>query len=87
MNNFRTIPVSKLYLFFSFCVLLSFSAGAATRRVFFIGNSYTHTNSMPDMLRDFTTAQGDTIIYSMSAPGGYTFQQHTTLAATLSGIT
>jgi hypothetical protein len=59
---------------------------ATERKVFFIGNSYTYTNNMPVMLRDFATAKGDTLTYAMSAPGGYTFQQHTTNSTTLSGI-
>lgn len=41
---------------------------------------------MPDMLRDFVAAKGDTLVYAMSAPGGYTFQQHTTYAPTITGI-
>lgn len=64
----------------------SFVSRATTRKVFFVGNSYTYTNSMPDMLRDFAAAKGDTLNYSMSAPGGYTFQQHTLLGSTITGI-
>jgi len=79
--NLKTISVLFVTL------LSSLLSDATTRKVFFVGNSYTYTNSMPDMLRDFTTAKGDTIIYSMSAPGGYTFQQHSVYAPTLSGIT
>lgn len=59
---------------------------ATTRKVLFIGNSYTYTNSMPDMFRDFATAKGDTLVYASSAPGGWTFQQHIVYAPTLSGI-
>lgn len=72
-----------LLIFLLACSLVSH---ATTRKVFFIGNSYTYTNSMPDMLRDFATAKGDTLVYSMSAPGGYRFSQHTTLSATITGI-
>lgn len=75
----------KPVLFFAF-LLYSIVSQATTRKVFFVGNSYTYTNSMPDMLRDFAAAKGDTLVYSMSAPGGYTFQQHTVLGATLTGI-
>jgi len=73
----------SLFVFLVACTLVS---SATTRKVFFVGNSYTYTNSMPDMLRDFAAAKGDTLVYAMSAPGGYTFQQHTTLGATLTGI-
>lgn len=54
--------------------------------VYFIGNSYTHTNSMPDMLKSFAAAKGDTLYYEMSAPGGFTLQGHSTSATTIAGI-
>lgn len=67
-------------------VLLCEIATATTRKVYFVGNSYTYYNNMPIMFRDFAAAMGDTVIYGMSAPGGYTFQQHCTDATTLAGI-
>lgn len=67
-------------------VLLCEVASATTRKVYFVGNSYTHYNNMPVMFRDFAAAKGDTVVYGMSAPGGYTFQQHCTDATTLAGI-
>ncbi len=59
---------------------------AKSRSVYFIGNSYTYTNSMPDMFVSFAAAMGDTVTYAMSAPGGYTLEQHTTNATTRAGI-
>lgn len=38
------------------------------------------------MLQSFAAANGDTLIFDMSAPGGYTFQQHTTNATTIAKI-
>jgi hypothetical protein len=67
-------------------LLLQVSVRATTRKVLFIGNSYTYTNSMPDILQAIAAARGDTLIYSMSAPGGYTFAQHCTYAPTLALI-
>jgi hypothetical protein len=86
MNMIRIIT-TKLTLLLVAAATLSFSAMAIHRKVFFIGNSYTFTNSMPDMLKNFALAKGDTITWAMSAPGGYTFNQHTTNSTTLSGIT
>jgi hypothetical protein len=57
-----------------------------TLRVLFIGNSYTYVNDLPKMVSDMATSTGDKLIYSMSAPGGQTFQQHTTNSTTLSLI-
>lgn len=86
MNSFTT-SIGRRALLFALCLVFSGQLQATNRKVFFVGNSYTYTNSMPDMLRNFVAAMGDTLTYGMSAPGGYTFQQHTTLPATLTGIT
>ncbi|MBE2288134.1 MAG: PKD domain-containing protein [Chitinophagaceae bacterium] len=77
----------KKHIFLSALTLLcALSLNATVRKVYFIGNSYTYTNSMPTMLRDLAAANGDTLIFDMSAPGGYTFEQHTTNATTIAGI-
>lgn len=59
---------------------------AKTLRVLFIGNSYTAVNNLPSQIAQLADGTHDTLIYDMSAPGGYTFQQHTTNATTLSKI-
>jgi PKD domain len=69
-----------------FCLLLTVNATATTRKVLFIGNSYTYTNSMPSMLQSFAAAQGDTLIFNQSDPGGYTLEEHSTYAPTISLI-
>jgi hypothetical protein len=59
---------------------------ATTRKVLFIGNSYTFTNSMPTILQSIATAMGDTLIFDQSDPGGYTMMQHCTYAPTITKI-
>jgi hypothetical protein len=59
---------------------------AKTLRVLFIGNSYTAVNNLPSQIAQLADGTHDTLIYDMSAPGGYTFQQHTTNTTTLSKI-
>ena len=81
--NIRYTTLSVLILFLA-CTTI---AQATIRKVLFIGNSYTYTNSMPTMLQSFAAACGDTLVFDMSAPGGYTLQQHSTDATTLSRIT
>jgi hypothetical protein len=69
--------------------LLSITASvmnASTTRVLFIGNSYTYVNNLPQQLYNLALTTGDTIIFDSSAPGGYTFQLHTTNATTLQKI-
>lgn len=42
--------------------------------VLFLGNSYTYRNNLPDLIKQLALSSGDTLIYSISAPGGHTFQ-------------
>lgn len=78
--------MQRKFSLFLVLLLVQVAAFAHTRSVYFVGNSYTYTNSMPNMLQSFATAMGDTLITDYSAPGGYTFQLHTTNATTISGI-
>ena len=59
---------------------------ATTRRVLFIGNSYTYVNNMPLILQNIALAKGDTLIYDESDPGGYTFAMHSVYPATITKI-
>jgi hypothetical protein len=82
--------MKQYYTFFASVLCLLFATGslrATTRKVLFIGNSYTYTNSMPSMLQSFAAAGGDTLVFDQSDPGGYTLQDHSTYAPTLAKIT
>jgi len=57
-----------------------------TLRVLFVGNSHTYVNDLPTMFLNLAQSGGHPVIKDMSAPGGYTFQQHTTNATTLTKI-
>jgi hypothetical protein len=66
--------------------LLAFSAAglhAQQRSALFIGNSYTYVNDLPGTTRLLALSLGDTLNVASSAPGGYTFEQHSTNATTL----
>jgi hypothetical protein len=47
-----------------------------TKRVLFIGNSYTSTNNLPQMISDIALSAGDTLIFDSNTPGGYSLGQH-----------
>lgn len=55
-------------------------------RVLFIGNSYVYSNDLPNTFLQFALGMGDTVVVASSAPGGYTLQQHSVYAPTLSAI-
>ena len=57
-----------------------------TKRVLFIGNSYTAVNNLPQMTSDLAASMGDTLIFDVNAPGGYTFESHSTNSTTLNKI-
>jgi hypothetical protein len=45
-------------------------------KVLFIGNSYTYVNNMPQIVADIATAMGDTLVWDMEAPGGFSLGAH-----------
>lgn len=67
-------------------LLMNLSVWATVKSVLFIGNSYTYVNDLPNLLRQVSTAMGDTITVDSNAPGGYTLQQHCTNSTTLTKI-
>ncbi len=72
-------------IFLSLFVSLAFSQGK-TKRVLFLGNSYTYVNDLPKTIADMALTTGDTLIYESNCPGGYTLQGHATNTTSLSKI-
>ncbi len=60
--------------------------GQQTKKVLFLGNSYTQVNDLPQILTDVAASVGDTVITDQSTPGGYTLQLHSTNATSLNKI-
>lgn len=77
----------KLYATLTLSLLISFSfSQGKTKRVLFLGNSYTYVNDLPKTIADMALSTGDTLIYDSNCPGGYTLQGHSTNATSLSKI-
>jgi hypothetical protein len=57
-----------------------------TKKVLWIGNSYTSVNNLPLLTSNLALSAGDTIIYDSNTPGGMTFNAHSTDATTLQKI-
>ncbi len=64
-------------------VFTNILASAQTKNVLFIGNSYTYTYDMPQIVVDLASSAGDNMTYSMSAPAGYTLYWHTGNSTTM----
>lgn len=58
-------------------------AQAKTKKVLFIGNSYTSTNDLPGMIAKMAAAGSDTLLHAENVPGGLWFRQHLTHPTTL----
>jgi hypothetical protein len=69
-------------------VLLSFLSAQAqeTRKALFIGNSYTASSNLPQLVSQIALSCGDTLIYDSNTPGGYTFEAHCSNITTLAKI-
>lgn len=78
------IKMKKIIL--ALLILATSNLKAQPKKILFVGNSYVYSNNLPLVLYNLALSNGDTIIYDSSAPGGYTFAQHTTNTTTLSKI-
>ncbi|MCS7073230.1 MAG: PKD domain-containing protein [Bacteroidia bacterium] len=73
-------------LWLSLVCSLGYSQGLI-RRVLFIGNSYTASNNLPQLIQNLASSSGDSLIWDWNCPGGATFQGHSTNSTTLQKIT
>ena len=69
--------MKKAFFLFGICSILLAQA-QETKRVLFLGNSYTGVNSLPQLVADIALSLGDTLIFDENTPGGYTLQGHST---------
>lgn len=93
LSNFATIESKinrcmnlKFFLFLLLPLSLLSQTPSKKIRVLFIGNSYTYVNNLPLLISNLGLATGDSMFYDSSAPGGYTFLNHTNDVTTLSKI-
>ncbi len=75
--------MKKVYTLVLVFLIAEILQAQQTRKVLFIGNSYTFTNNLPDIISNIASSMGDSLIYDIAAPGGYTFTQHLNDSATL----
>ncbi|MCC7302933.1 MAG: T9SS type A sorting domain-containing protein [Bacteroidia bacterium] len=81
--------MSKVVSWFSVVCCLCFLTGNAqvlTIKVLFLGNSYTYSNNLPQLIRDLAQANGDTLYFDSNCPGGYTLNNHFNDATSIAKI-
>lgn len=57
-----------------------------TKKVLFLGNSYTYVNNLPAIIDSLANADGNDLIFDQNTPGGYTLEEHSTNQTSLSKI-
>ncbi|MFQ3580133.1 MAG: DUF4886 domain-containing protein [Bacteroidales bacterium] len=57
-----------------------------SKKVLFIGNSYTYVNDLPQMISDMANSTGDNLSFDSNCLGGYTLQAHHSNLTTLQKI-
>lgn len=57
-----------------------------TKKVLFLGNSYTEVNNLPQIIADAALSVGDTLMFDSHTPGGYKLLQHATSTISQSKI-
>lgn len=66
----------KQILIISAVLLCTVLNAQSTKKVLFIGNSYTSYNNLPKMIADAASTTGDTLIYDSHTLGGYSLKVH-----------
>lgn len=72
----KSINLLTFFVCFSFML-------QAQQNVLFLGNSYTGSNNLSQIVEQFSQAGGQSIVTQANAPGGFTLQGHTTNTQTL----
>lgn len=74
-------------LLYIFLILFTLSLkGQTTKKVLFIGNSYTAANDLPFMVSRMANSTDDILIFDSNTPGGFRLMDHASNATTLSKI-
>lgn len=73
-----------VYLVAIFSVSTAFAQ--TTKKVYFIGNSYTAVNNLPQLIKEVAASTQDVLNFEAHTPGGSTFQQHATNPTVLNTI-
>lgn len=70
----------------TFFICMDTSAQPQTRKVLFLGNSYTAFNDLPQIIKDAAESVGDRLIFDSTTNGAYKLIQHITNPASINKI-
>lgn len=67
-------------------LFVAFGYAQTSKKVYFIGNSYTEYNNLPELVQKIALSTNDYIDYQSYTPGGSRFQQHASNPVVLNKI-
>ena len=76
----------KKFLFFLLILFSVQSQAQDTLRALFLGNSYTNSNNLPNLIDQIANSLGDDLIHDKNTPGGHQLNQHYNNASSLNKI-
>ncbi len=85
-HKLLTIMKKTILILIISLTLINISFGQKTLSAFFVGNSYTAYNNLPQLIANVADSAGDSLIFSSNTPGGSTLQAHSTNLNTLEPI-
>lgn len=67
-------------------IIINGQGQSVTKKVLFLGNSYTAVNNLPQTIANIANSTGDTLIFDSNTPGGQTLNGHSNDPTSLSKI-
>lgn len=68
--------MKQLIFLFLLVSTLNATGQSLTRKVLFLGNSYTYVNDLPQIVSELVQSTGDVLIHDGNLIGGYTLEDH-----------
>lgn len=85
-SNWINPSITKNIFALFFLLSFTFVQGQITKKVLFLGNSYTAVNNLPNLVSTIATSLGDALIFNSNTPGGYTLNGHSTNTTSINAI-
>lgn len=79
MNKLKEFMIKRFFKWIVsfFCGASAFAQSPESMNILFIGNSYTHMNSMPFLFDKIAKAKGKSVNVEMNTHSGFSFKEHT----------
>jgi len=78
--------MKRLFFVLLYIAITASAFSQTTKKVLFLGNSYTAANNLPSLVQNMATSTGDILIYDTNTPGGFRFLNHVNNTTTLNKI-